>query len=131
MTDSSTIIGFRQPETQISRAPTLDGFVAEVAGSPGINLRELDPLTTLVVRTRNSSYRVIMSHDTSVIVQGGRFFPDATPARIDGSGFGGSLLKIGWIGIGLSMEIFADGQRIITSPVRAISIESERSRLAH
>ena len=66
---------------------------------------------------------MIVSRDTSAIVQGGRFFPDATPGRIDGSGFGGSFLKVGWIGIGLRMEIFADGQRIITSPVRDISVE--------
>jgi hypothetical protein len=74
---------------------------------------------------------MIVSRDTSAIVQGGRFFPDATPGRIDGSGFGGSFLKVGWIGIGLRMEIFADGQRIITSPVRDISLERCTSPLLH
>ena len=74
-----------------------------------------------------SRYRIIVRRDTSAIVQGGRFFPDATPGRIDGSGFGGSFLKVGWIGIGLRMEIFADGRRIITSPVRDISIQRHAS----
>jgi hypothetical protein len=30
---------------------------------------------------------------------------------------GGSFLKVGWIGVGLRMEILADGRRIVTSPV--------------
>ena len=64
-------------------------------------------------------------------MQGGQFFPDPTPGRIDGSGFGGSFLKVVWIGIGLRMEIFADGQRIITSPVRDISVERCASPLLH
>jgi len=53
------------------------------------------------------------------------------PGRMDGSGFGGSLLKVGWIGIGLRMEILAGDQRIVTSPVRDISIEPRTSTTAH
>ena len=131
MGDSSTILNLRQQTTYVARAATLDGFVEEIGNASGIYLRNVEPLTTLIVRTRNSRYRIIVSRDTSVIVQGGQFFPDATPGRIDGSGFGGSFLKVGWIGIGLRMEIFADGQRIITSPVRDISVERCTSPLLH
>ena len=127
MNDSSTIINQARPTSLVPREATLDGFVDETADARGIHLRDVEPLTTLMVRTRNSQYRIVVSHDTSVIVQGGQFFLDATPGRIDGSGFGGSLLKVGWIGIGLRMEIFADGQRIITSPVRDISIQRHAS----
>ncbi len=131
MNDSSTIINPARPTSLVPRAATLDGFVDDLADARGIYLRDVEPLTTLMVRTQNSQYRIVVSHDTSVIVQGGQFFPDATPGRIDGSGFGGSLLKVGWIGIGLRMEIFADGQRIITSPVRDISVERDMSSLLH
>ncbi len=34
-----------------------------------------------------------------------------------------SLLKIGWVGLGLHMEFHAGGQWIITSHVRAIAVE--------
>ena len=111
----------------VPRAATLDGFVEDLGDASGIYLRDIEPMTTLTIRTCNSHYQVIVSRDTSVIVQGGQFFPDATPARIDGSGFGGSLLKVAWIGVGLRMEIFANGQRIITSPVRDISIQRHAS----
>jgi len=65
--------------------------------------------------------RIIVSERTAVRVQGGRYFPDMTAAHLNGSSAGGSLLKLAWIGIGMCMEISAGGQRIVTSPVRAIS----------
>ena len=121
MADASTI--HSPSSTLVARHTTLDGFVGEFTDAPGIYLRDLDPLTTVLVRTRNSTYHLIISHGTSVLVQGGRFFRDSTPARIDGSGFGGSLLKTGWIGVGFRMEIVADGERIVTTAVREISFE--------
>ena len=127
MDDSSTILNLRRQTAYVARAVTLNGFVEETGNIRGLYLRDVEPLTTLIVRTRNSRYRIIVRRDTSAVVQGGQFFPDATPGRIDGSGFGGSFLKVGWIGIGLRMEIFADGRRIITSPVRDISIQRHAS----
>jgi hypothetical protein len=115
----------------VARTATMDGFVGELADAPGIYLRDLDPLTTLLVCTRNSTYRIIVSHGTSVLVQGGRFFPGAIAARIDGSGFGGSLLKAGWIGVGFRMEIVANGERIITTPVHDLTIERDHPALLH
>lgn len=131
MNDSSAILHLPRSGSLVPRAATLDGFVDDLADGRGVNLRDLDPLTTLIVRTCNSRYRIIVSRDTSVIVQGGQFFPDATAGRIDGASFGGSFLKMGWIGIGLRMEIFADGQRIVTSPVRDIAIEHGTSPVLH
>ena len=131
MSDSSTIIERRHDATLIRREATLDGFVNDLAGSPGISLRQVEPLTTIVVRTHNSCYRILITHDTTAIVRGGAFFPEPTPARIDGSGFGGTLLKVGWIGIGLRMEIFSNGRRIVTSPVRGVTLERASSGSVH
>ncbi len=108
----------------VPRAATMDGFAATAAAAGGVNLRDLDPLTTLLVRTCNSRYRIVISRNTAVFVQGGRFFPRMTGAHLEGSSFGGSFLKVGWIGVGLRMEIQAGGQRIVTSPVRAIDRQS-------
>lgn len=130
MDDSSTILNLRS-DAWVPRVATLDGFANQTADVRGIDLRDVEPLTTITIQTRNSHYRVIVTHGTSVVVQGGHFFPDPVAARVDGSGFGGSLLKVGWIGIGLRMEIFAGDQRIITSPVRDISIEPRALATAH
>jgi len=105
------------------RARTLDGFVSLVDNGEGVKLHDLEPLTTLLVRTRNSLYRIVTSRQTEVFVQGGLFFPEMTEARLDGASLGGSFLKTGWIGLGLCMEIYAEGRRIVTSPVRSISCQ--------
>jgi hypothetical protein len=129
--DSSTIIPRRNEPALVPHAATLDGFVDGVAGSRGTDVRNIEPLTTMHIRTRNSHYRVVLTGGTSAIVQGGHFFPDPTPARIDGSGFGGSFLKVAWVAIGLSMEIFANGQRIVTSAVREITFDERTAALLH
>ena len=61
----------------VPRVATLDGFAAAFAAADGISLRDLDPLTTLLVRTRNSRYRIVISQNTAVLIQGGAvFFPN-------------------------------------------------------
>lgn len=128
---NSTVLDLRTTDRLVPRVATMDGFLSETAGTRGVDLRSVVPLTTFIVRTRNSQYRVIVSRDTSVIVQGGNFFLDPTPGRIDGSSFGGSLLKVAWIGVGMRMEITTGEQRIITSPVRDISVVHASSGSPH
>jgi hypothetical protein len=107
--------------TCISRAATLAGFTSAVSTTNGVQLRDLPPMTTLVVRTRNSEYHIVVSSGEEVLVKGGQFFPSLTEARFSGASVGGSFLKVGWIGVGLRMEILADGRRIVTSPVHDIA----------
>ena len=104
---------------------TLEGFVDAVSDRDGIGLREVEPLGTLLARTENSVYRIIPLEGGSsrILIQGGRFFPEPTEVRFAGSGFGGSFLKLGWIGLGLRMEIVWDGQRIITSRIRTVQVQ--------
>ena len=77
------------------------------------------------MRTDNSVYRItiLQPHTREVLVQGGKFFTERTRACLSGSNFGGSCLKIGWVGLGLHMEFHAGDQWIITSHVRAIAVE--------
>ena len=111
----------------VPRECTLDGFTAEVGASDGFGLGALDALTTVVVTTANSAYRIVALDPprSRILIQGGRFFPEATEARLAGASFGGSLLKLSWFGRGMRMEIYADGQRIITSPVKSIEVEPD------
>ena len=99
--------------------------------APGVYLKELAPMTTLVVRTRNSRYRIVVSSGSAVWVSGGRFFPTATHADLDGASAGGSCLKVGWIGVGLCMELRVDGQRIVTMAVRGIETEPTEGQSIH
>jgi hypothetical protein len=57
-------------------------------------------------------------------VTGGRLFPESTEVRLEGSTAGGSVLKIGWIGTGLRLEMSMGRQRITTSRVESVIIEN-------
>lgn len=107
----------------IARLSTLDAVAEELAASKGISLLDLEPLTTMVVHTSHSVYRMVVLDGKTVLLRGGAF-PSDTIAHLHGSGFGANLLKLGWIGVGLRMEVSANGQRFITSAVRAITTEA-------
>ncbi|HSL20332.1 MAG TPA: hypothetical protein VK886_02265 [Vicinamibacterales bacterium] len=104
-------------------AATLDRFVDVVGGTPGVDLRQLPPFTTLLFRTMNSLYRMVIIQGSEVYVQGGDFFPELTSAVVNGASIGGCCLKRGWIGIGLRVEIRSEGRHIITSTVSGITAE--------
>lgn len=109
--------------TPYADQPDVDQGNAHLSSRRGVDLRSLPPGTELVVDTRNSRYRLVMLEDgPNVLVQGGPYFGQETVARVEGSIVRGSLLKIGWIGLGLCLEMSARGQRIVTSCVRSIRI---------
>ncbi len=103
---------------------TLAGFADEGTCSDGIALESLAPGTTLLVRTRNSDYQltVVDGAEHQVLVQGGAHLLTATPGFLQGATAGGSLVKTGWIGVDHRMELCCDSRRIVTSPVRSITI---------
>ena len=103
---------------------TLDGIVEAVSQADGIGLTDVEAFTTLVVQTENSVYQVtiLKPHAREVLVQGGAFFPDRRRACLSGSSFGGSCLKMGWVGLGLHMEFHAEDQRVVASHVPTIAV---------
>jgi hypothetical protein len=102
---------------------TLEGFTKIAGGADGVNVRALEPLASLLVRTKNTTYRIHTLDGTAAIVQGGRFFQTPTTVDACGATTGGSCIKLGWIGVGFCLEFIADGRRVITTRVRAIGIQ--------
>ena len=90
----------------------------------GIQLETMQDLETLTVRTENSTYEVnvICGRTGEILIRGGRFFPEFTPARLAGSSLGGSFLKLRGIYVGFSLEIHFEKRLIITSRVRKIAV---------
>ena len=113
----------------LPRRCTLEGFGEEVSRAVGVGLADLEPLTTLLVRTRHSLYRIIVREprELKILIQGGQRFVEPTEARFEGSSFGGSCLKVGWIARDMRMEIRCGNRRIVTSPVRSIEILEDAS----
>jgi hypothetical protein len=108
----------------VPRHCTLAGFTEAMADRKGLNVSRLEPLTRIEVRTRNSVYQMTVLHPNlwKVLVHGGRYFPTETIAYLCGSGYGGTLLKVAWIGVGLCCELSTEGLRVVTSPVVDVHI---------
>jgi hypothetical protein len=106
----------------VTRKDINHGFLRVVSGGKGLYLCHLPPRTTLLVRTLNSLYRIVITHAPEVCIQGGAFFPEPTSAWVVGSSsVPGGPLKVGWIGIGLRIELRSGDQYVVTSAVHAIT----------
>jgi hypothetical protein len=103
----------------------LEGFALRSNAIDGVAIDSLEPGTTVVVNTRNSSYRfVILFQPDRVLVKGGAMFPEATVVRLEGATAGGSALRNGWILVGFHIEMRLGSVLIRSSRVRSILIES-------
>ena len=88
----------------------------------GVQVDELPPLEAVEVQTRNTRYQIVVvdGRNGEVLVTGGRFFPVATRARVNGCTLGGSCLK--WRGVypGFLMELQVGAEVVITTRVRSV-----------
>src|SRR4029077_15955907 len=84
----------------------------------------MEDMEKLVIQTRNSLYEIIIidGRRGEILVRGGQFFPELTPARLAGATLGGSFCKMRGIYTGFRMEINANGKRTVTTPVESIGV---------
>jgi hypothetical protein len=109
----------------IPRYCDLDGVIEISPLLEGVTLTALDACDTIHVRTRNNDYEIFLLDPKSGrgLVRGGECFTEPVEATVSGSTFGGCMLLMGWLGVGLRMEIYANGQRTVTSPVQSLRVE--------
>ncbi len=90
----------------------------------GVQVDRMADMEKLLVQTRNSLYEITIIDGPSgeILVRGGQFFPELTPARLAGATLGGSFCKMRGIYTGFRMEINANGQRTVTTPVESIGV---------
>ena len=90
----------------------------------GVQIDRLDDMQKLQVWTRNNLYEItiIDGRGGEVLLRGGQFFPEMTPAHLAGATLGGSFCRMRGIYCGFRMEFSSDGRRIITSPVQTIIV---------
>jgi hypothetical protein len=109
----------------IPRYCDLDGVVEISPLLEGVTLMSLEACDTIRARTRNSDYEIFLLDPKSgrAFVRGGEYFAEPVEATVSGSSFGSCMLKSGWLGVGLRMEIYVNGQRTVTSPVQSLRVE--------
>ena len=90
----------------------------------GVQIDRMRDMQRLQVRTHNSLYEitVIDGRSGDILVRGGLFFQELTPACLAGATLGGSFSKRRGIYVGFQMELRADTKRIITSPVQTVQV---------
>jgi len=109
----------------------LEAFVRESGSSDGLDFLSLEVGTTVTVRTRYSTYRLVVvdPERRRARVTGGQLFEEPTHVRLEGATAGGSAIKSGWIGIGLRLELTNESNRITTSPVQSLSVDPPPSSM--
>jgi hypothetical protein len=91
----------------------------------GVQIEALADFDKVTVVTENSVYEfIVISRAGDVLVRGGRFFPQSTPARLAGSSLGGSFLKVRGIYVGFNLELQVEDRSIVTSRVRSITVHN-------
>ena len=76
---------------------------SEIEG--GVSLRDLPPSTVLQVQTQHRKYTIVYLGDRDALISGHpEYCPDPVPVAIAGSTWGGSMLKMSYIGRGMHLE---------------------------
>ncbi|MEA2680209.1 MAG: hypothetical protein QOK03_1931 [Candidatus Binataceae bacterium] len=93
---------------------------SEIEG--GVHLRDLPPRSMLSIETENRVYEVVVLGEETALISGHpEFCPAPAEVRINGSTWGGSMLKTRFLGRGMHLEFEHPVHRtIITSRIREI-----------
>jgi len=90
---------------------------SEIEG--GVHLRHLMPGSVLSIRTSNREYRIVLLNNGAALISGHpEFCPEPVEVQIQGSTWGGSMIKSKYLGRGMHMEfVHPVHRRIVTSPI--------------
>lgn len=82
----------------------------------GVFIKNLPKGTFVQVQTQNSTYIFECLGGSNIAIQGnGRYFNDRTEGALAGSTWGGSMLKMGWVGVGMHMEVWTQATGTVTT----------------
>jgi hypothetical protein len=94
---------------------------SEIEG--GVFLKDLPPATVLQIRTQHHCYTVVLLGGSQALISGHpKYCPRQVLVAIAGSTWGGSMLKLQFVGRGMYLEFHHPEYRtpIVTSPVQEI-----------
>lgn len=83
----------------------LHDLIEESKDDPGIDFGRLKPGTKVRVDTLYSTYEFTVLSGPKVMVKGGRYFREEREGHLSGSTWGGTCIKVNWVGYDMNMEI--------------------------
>jgi hypothetical protein len=90
-----------------------------------VRLENLNPFDTILLRTHNSDYRILLLEPTTgrALVEGGNYLLEPSEALLKGSAVAGDALKPGAICIGCRLEMWLGERVFLTSPIKTIDVK--------
>lgn len=112
-----------KPSGHPNLTPEINAAIAQSEIEGGVFLKNVPVGKALLVQTRNTQYRLENREDGWYISGHARYCPEPIKAYIAGSTWGGSMLKIGFVGRGMHLEFSTDTHRgaIATSTIQDIT----------
>jgi|SRR5687768_9008580 RNA polymerase-binding transcription factor DksA len=98
---------------------------SEMFSSGEIILESLQPFDTILLRTHNSDYRILLLDPKTgrSLVEGGDYIVEPTEALVRGSAVIGEVFKGGTICVGCRLEMWVDERAFLTSPVKSVCVK--------
>ena len=96
---------------------------SEIEG--GVYLKDLPEQSTLQVETTNRAYTLVVQRDGQALIWGHpQFCPEPVLVHINGSNWGGSMIKTAYLGRGMHLEFKHPNYEgaIVTSVIREIRL---------
>lgn len=112
----------------MSMADHIKGLIESQDETTGIDIRTLQPGDCVRAFTLNSMYEIVVLPGCEIQVRGdGRYFNEFEQVYFSGSTWGGSMLKVKWVGVGMCMEFHRKkpsgvNNMVLTSFVQKIQI---------
>lgn len=97
--------------------------IAQSEADGGVSLKSLAVGKALLVQTKNTLYLIEKRGEGEFLISGNQgYCPNPTKVNIHGSTWGGSMLKVGFVGIGMRLEFSILGKpgAITTSQIESI-----------
>lgn len=97
----------------------------ETSSATDIVLERLNPYDTILLRTDNSDYRILLLDPKTgrALVEGGIYLPEPSEGLVKGSALPGSAFNGGAICIGGRLEMWVNEQVLLTSPINSVEVK--------
>ena len=114
-------IGMFSPHPNLADEVNRGIVQSEIEG--GVFLNDLPPSTVLEIQTMHHCYKAVLLGGSEALLSGHpEFCPEPVQVAIAGSTWGGSMLKMQYVGRGMHLEFRHPGYAtpIVTSPIQDI-----------
>lgn len=91
----------------------------------GLWMKDVEVGQTVLVQTKNTLYK-LTKYDGHWMGLGGKYFPRPRIVNIHGSTFGGSMIRVGFLGVGMCLEFSHptdDKRNVTTSAIQSVTIK--------